>query len=202
MDLHETAALTTRDGCKLTVRRLTANDAKALQQFDADLSAESHRKFLPHGYDDESVAKVLARSESGDDFTLGAFDGDRIVGYFFLWYMDKAVPLLGIGMLDAYQHRGLGRQMMQLLMQHGRDTGRDGIELTTMLDNDNAFALYQKVGFVYQGNVENVAGDGKVQVERHLFYAIKPGAQAPTGAHGPPHLGGVQGRGEVRRMGN
>ena len=67
-----------------------------------------------------------------------------------------------------------------------RDSRRDGIELTTVLDNNRAFALYQKVGFKYVGDVENVQGEGQVVIERAMFYAINPDAK-PTGEpHRPP----------------
>jgi ribosomal-protein-alanine N-acetyltransferase len=178
--------ITTRDNVDLLVRRLTMADAAGLQAFNAALAPDSRRKFLPHAYDDATVAKALARSESGDDFLLGAFDGDRQVAYFFLWHAASRVPLLGIGMLDEFQRRGLGRQMMQLLIDHATATGRDGIELTTMMDNHNAFALYESCGFEYYADVDNQTGDGTIVVERAMFYRIKPGATPMTGAHAPP----------------
>ncbi len=132
------------------------------------------------------MTKALSRSEAGDDLLLGAFDGERMAAYFFLWYFAQRVPLLGIGMLDDYQGRGLGRQMMQLLIDAAKANGNEGIELTTMLDNRNAFALYQQVGFAYYGDVENIDGDGRVVVERGMFYEIKPGAERYDGKHAPP----------------
>ena len=171
---------------QLPVRSLTGADAFALQKFNAELSDESRRKFLPHAYDDATVAKILARSDSRDDLVLAAFDDGRIVAYFFLWHFRERVPVLGIGMLDAYQGKGLGRKIMLLLIDEAMKADRDGIELTTMLDNDVAFALYQKVGFRYLGNVDNIQGDGKHVIERALFYPIKPGAKPMEGAHKPP----------------
>ncbi|MCF7853875.1 MAG: GNAT family N-acetyltransferase [Candidatus Pacebacteria bacterium] len=186
MDINETCTIKTRDGADLSVRRLMNGDVAALQAFNAALSPEARRKFLPHAYDDATVAKVLARSENGDDYTLGLFDGGRLAGYFFLWRIRERVPLLGIGLLDEFHHRGLGRQMMQLLIDYAVAQGRDGIELTTMQDNDNAFALYEKCGFRYYDDVENRTGDGTIVVERAMFYAIKPGAQPMEGPHAPP----------------
>ena len=170
----------------IQVRALASADAAALRRFNEELSAESRRRFLPHGYDEATVAKVLARSERGDDLVYGGFDAERMAAYFFLWNFRDRVPLLGIGMLDAYQGRGLGRQIMGILIDQARLSGRDGIELTTMLDNDAAFSLYQKVGFRYLGDVENVQGDGRVVIERAMFHPIKPGARPMDGPHKPP----------------
>lgn len=186
MELNASCTITTRDGVELRVRRLTGCDGAALQAFNEALSPESRRRFLPHAYDDDTVARVLARSEHGDDYLLGVFDDERVVGYFFLWRVHARVPLLGIGILDAFQHCGLGRQMMQLLIDHAVAEGCEGIELTTMRDNHNAFTLYQKCGFRYLGDVDNRTGDGTIVVERAMFYAIKPGASPMEGAHAPP----------------
>jgi len=186
MELSASCTITTRDGIVLPVRRLIVSDAASLQAFNAALSPDTRRKFGPHAYDDATVAKVLMRSENGDDYVLGAFDGGQLACYFFLWFIRKRIPLLGIGMLDAFQHRGLGRQVMLLLIDHAVAEGCDGIKLTTMQDNHHAFALYRKLGFEYYGDVENQIGDGTRIVERGLFYRIKPGAQPTVGGHAPP----------------
>jgi len=179
-------SLTTRDGQILTVRRLTPDDAAKLQQFNDDLSDTTRGKFLPHAYDDPTVAQALARNAADQDLLLGLFDGGRMVGYFFLWYFDRPTPLLGIGLLDAFQGSGLGKSMMQVLIDAARATDREGVELTTLPENDRAFALYQAVGFTYRGDVENVVGDGSVVTERAMFYEIKPGARGFEGEHAPP----------------
>jgi ribosomal protein S18 acetylase RimI-like enzyme len=175
-----------RDGRELPVRRLTTGDAAALARFNDDLSDASRRLFLPHRYDGATLAKILARAEAGDDLTLGVFDAERIAGYFFLWYFRQRVPLLGIGLLDAYHGPGLGRQILTLLHGEARPAGRDGVELTTMPDNARAFALYQSVGFRYLRDVENIQGEGETVIERAMFYEIKPGARPMDGPHRPP----------------
>jgi ribosomal protein S18 acetylase RimI-like enzyme len=186
METSTNCTITTRDGIDLLVRRLVATDATSLQAFNSALSPDSLRKFQPHAYDDATVAKAMTRSEKGDDYILGALDGDLLVGYFFLWRIRDRVPLLGIGILDEFQHRGLGHQMMRLLIDYAVSEGRDGIELTTTLDNHKAFALYQKYGFKYHADVDNRLGDGTIVVERAMFYTIKPGAKPMSGEHAPP----------------
>jgi len=186
MDLARTVPFETRDGTRLTARRLTRGDRAALQRFYAELSPQSRRWFAAHATDDDTVDKALARSESGDDLTLGLFDGERMVGYFFLWRCREPVPLLGIGLADDYQRRGLGRPLMRFLMDRAEADGADGIELTTMRDNDRAYALYEKMGFRHYKDVDNLQGTGEVVVERAMFYPIKPGAEPVDMPHAPP----------------
>jgi len=186
MDFDSTLELATTDNQPLTVRRLGRGDASALQCFNQELSFDSRRKFLPHAYDDDTVERALTRAERGDDYVLGLWNGDRLIGYFFLWYARERVPLLGVGILDEFQHRGLGRQLLSLLIDEAKATDRDGIELTTMQDNDNAYALYRRMGFEYLGDVDNRTGDGTIVVERAMFYRIKEGAAPMAKAHEPP----------------
>lgn len=186
LDLNQPMEITARDGHKLVARRLTRDDAAALVAFNDSLSPVSQRRFLPHAYDPDTLKRALQRSEALDDLILGLFDGENLVGYFFLWYFQDRVPLLGIGLRDAYQARGLGTPMMNLLLRAARETGKEGVELTTMQDNDRAYALYEKCGFKYYGDVENLTGDGTVFVERAMFYEIEPGAKPMDKPHGPP----------------
>ena len=186
MELTQTRHMLTRDGKRLLVRRLRMGDLRALQHFNDSLSEQSERWFRAHPYDDATVAKVLARSETGEDLTLGVFDGNRLVGYFFLWYFRERTPLLGVGLVDDYQRCGLGRQMLELLIAAGKAAGKQGIELTTMQDNDRAFSLYQKAGFRYHKDVENLQGDGSIVIERAMFYGIEPGALPLAAEHRPP----------------
>ena len=183
---NEQRTLTTRDGLVLACRRLQHRDAAALRRFNDELSPPSRRWFLPHPYDPQTLRRALERSVNGEDLLLGLFDGQRLVGYFFLWYATHRVPLLGIGLLDAYQGRGLGRPMMRLLIEEARSLGAEAIELTTMMDNDRAYALYEKVGFEHIGDVENLQGNGEWVVERAMIYRLVPGAQPMSEPHQPP----------------
>ena len=98
MKLNEVVELVTRQGETLQARRLRPADRQALRRFGESLSPTTTGVFLPHHYDDATLEPILRRSEAGDDLTLGVFRGSRIVGYFFLWYLDQAFPLLGIGL--------------------------------------------------------------------------------------------------------
>lgn len=186
MKTSETVELATRDGIAFGARRLVAGDAPALERFYAELSPRSRAAFLAHGLDDDTLRKALCRSQAGDDLVLGLFEGERMVGYFFLWYFRTRVPLLGVGLLDENHGRGLGRAMLELLIGQATANGCNGIELTTQMDNARAFSLYQTVGFRYHRDVETVQGDGTVEVERAMFYAIQPGAQPADTPHAPP----------------
>ena len=175
-----------RSGEELSVERLGMEHRLALQQFNGSLSEETRSVFLPHAYDDETVTKYAERSFADEDRAYVLLSENDIVGYFFLWEFQSPVPLLGIGLADAYQGQGLGKQMMKTLIEDARSTGRDGIELTTVPENERAFQLYEKSGFQYLDDVKNIAGDGRVVRERRMFLPLKKGASAPAREFKPP----------------
>ncbi len=178
--------LTTKDGRTVIARRLQEGDREKLQQFDRDLSDETRFLFPPHAYDDETVDAYIRRNARGDDIIYVAEYEGKIVAYFFLWYASRPTCLLGIGIADAFQGVGLGRQLMEILIESGREAGCEAIELTTAPENARAFALYQQCGFESLGDVENQMGEGKVRIERCMFLPLKPGATPMEEPHAPP----------------
>lgn len=186
MKLNSVVFIDSRDGKRYSARRLVLGDKNNLQQFGKSLSKESTATFLPHTYDDETVDAYLHRSEKEKDLTIGLFEDDKMIAYFFLWYFDKPIPLLGMGILDAYQGKGLGKKMIQLLIKTAREKGCDGIELTTLPDNHRAYALYESVGFRHYADVNNLVGDGRVVTERAMFLQFNPDAVPSVELHKPP----------------
>jgi len=183
-DIRET--LTLADGETLIVRRLQAGDGPRLQAFNAGLSAQSLEFFLPHAYDDATVARMIARAASGMDLTYLVLSGDEAVAYFFLWEAQEPVPILGIGITDRYQDRKLGRELMRILIEDARASGRDGIDLTTMQHNDRAYNLYLRMGFQYIEIVDNYDGNGRLVRERWMFLPLKDGVKPVAREHKPP----------------
>lgn len=183
---HDTIRqLKTRDGRRMRVTRLQPGDEADLRAFNNSLSDDSKHLFTPHGYNDETLAKVTARSQTGDDAVFAVWDGEAIVGYYFLWNARARVPLLGIGFTDCMQGQGLGRQAMEHLIAEAKASKREGIELTTDLSNDRAYALYESLGFEYLRDVNNLVGDGTTRTERAMFLPLKDGAEPMAEPHAP-----------------
>lgn len=176
----------TKDGKELIVSSLTSEYKDALKEFNTRLSKKTRDHFLPHSYKEPTLTEYCKRAEKGQDAAYLLWDTDKVVGYFFLWKMDIPTPILGIGLADEYQGRGLGKKLMNILINRAKDEDRQGIELTTVLDNDAAYQLYLSCGFEYLGDVENQAGDGRIVKERHMFLPLKEGAVSRSDEHGPP----------------
>lgn len=174
------------DGRKVYIERARQAHGPAIKRFFESLGPVSAYRFQAHPYTDDVIQRRMERSESFDDLVYVAMSGDTAAAYFFMWNIDKSVPLLGIGIADEWQDCKLGQKLMAILIQDARNLDKDGIELTTRLDNDRAFHVYQKLGFQYYGNVENRTADGEIVIERGMFLPLKEGVVRPETKHECP----------------
>jgi putative acetyltransferase len=98
---------------------------------------------------------------------LVALEGDRIVASAGLHHQHNSlrrshVRMLGIGIAQEWQGRGVGRLLIARLLDWADNwAGVLRVELTVHADNDRAIALYRSLGFVEEG--------------RHRAYAMKNG---------------------------
>lgn len=173
-------ALPTRDGTRVPLHPLAPEWMDGLVRFNARLSAATRSMFWPHAYDLPTVRRFVERHRAGLDRSYVLVAEGDVVGYFFLWEFDQPVPLLGLGLADAWQGRGLGAAMLQHLLADARAAQRQGVELTSVTTNERAHRLYRRAGFVPLGLVENVAGDGRVVSEHRMFLPLAPGARPPA----------------------
>ena len=174
------------DGRTLLVRPIGAGDGPRLQAFNEALSEKTRGLFLPHGYDEATLARVISRAEADEDRAYLALAGDTVAGYFFLWEFREPVPVLGIGIADDFQGKGLGATFMEILIDDAKAAGRAGIELTTVPGNARAFALYEKMGFSHIRDADNIAGDGRVVREHVMFLPLQDGVRPPERDFKPP----------------
>lgn len=63
----------------------------------------------------------------------------------------KHIGTLGMGLLPAFRHRGIGTQLLSAAIATAWSRGLQRIELTVREDNTNAKALYERLGFRDEG---------------------------------------------------
>jgi ribosomal protein S18 acetylase RimI-like enzyme len=109
--------------------------------------------------------RAMFDRDSGNRYSaLKFFDGDnaahrfmavkdgRMVGYVFLWDMDKSVPWLGIAVAEDWKGRHLGRLLMEHAHQYAKANGKGGVLLTTAHANVRGQGLYERMGYERLGN--------------------------------------------------
>ena len=140
---------------KIILRRIQPGDESALVAFYNDLSEASRRTFRPFGIttqlaDCEAVIQEN-RPEAGKKFDLVAVRGTRIVGWSFLWDLKSEEPEFGLGIADEVQGKGLGSALMDRVKKAARERGLRKVILTVVKDNEVAWRMYEKRGFVRYG---------------------------------------------------
>ena len=139
----------------IQIRRLCAGDAPALVDFYNGLSASSIRTFRP--LDIKATLPVCEaivcnnQPDSATKYDLVAVADGRIVGWSFIWDWTGAEPMFGLSVADAYHGQGVGSALMDSVMRAAREQGLARVYLTVVRDNDKAWQMYQRRGFVKYG---------------------------------------------------
>ena len=143
----------------MLIRRLEANDAEAYRAVmleaygaypQAFTSSVAERARLPLSWGENRIQSPL-------DPVLGAFEGHTLAGIVGLAFepREKArhkVTLFGMYVTEAYQRKGLGRQLVEAALAEARRHPRlKVIQLTVTAGNHAAIALYQRCGFAQYG---------------------------------------------------
>jgi ribosomal-protein-alanine N-acetyltransferase len=88
-------------------------------------------------------------AECGD--VLRGFGNKLVVGYAGLWFDGDVAQVMTIGTARAYQHRGVGRQLLQALVDRSVTLRASALFLEVATDNAKAIALYEQFGFEQVG---------------------------------------------------
>ena len=88
-----------------------------------------------------------------------ALDDKTIIGWADI-FPDKFPSMthsgsLGIGLLSEYRGQGIGKLLLMACINKAQKNGISRIALQVRADNENAIALYKKVGFETEGVMRN-----------------------------------------------
>lgn len=130
----------------LLIRPFESGDRKRVEDFFAQMGGES-RAFFNRGSGNERNALGFFEGMDRDVLRWMALDRERMVGYVFLWDLNKGVPWLGIAVSEDYKGRRLGQQLMDTAHQYARSMGKGGVLLTTHVANLRGQGLYERCGY-------------------------------------------------------
>ena len=85
--------------------------------------------------------------------------GDKIVGWCDIASFNRPAfahsGVLRMGIVRDYRGIGLGKKLMQIVLDKGREMGLTRVELDVREDNETAIEMYKKFGFVVEGVKRN-----------------------------------------------
>jgi len=149
----------------LRVRPIRPSDASALQAGFEQLS-ESSRYLRFHGgmrRIPESLVRYLTQVDGVDHVALVAFeetpDGASqglAVGRFVRNKIAPTTAEIAVTVIDAYQGRGVARQLLAALADAARARGIDTFTMSVLSGNGRARRLLRSVGAIGQGSAGDV----------------------------------------------
>jgi ribosomal protein S18 acetylase RimI-like enzyme len=93
------------------------------------------------------LREICARRAVAFDLSIGAFDGDRLVGFTLNGFDGQTAYDSGTGVVPSHRREGLARTMMERIMPLLRDAGARRYLLEVVETNVRAAALYDSLGF-------------------------------------------------------
>jgi RimJ/RimL family protein N-acetyltransferase len=169
-----------KNGRVVYTRSVRSTDAPLFMTFINGLSAQS-RDFM-HGWAIQCAPEnakgwtetLAAKADSEDHFALVALANDkaeeRIVGYCWIDGVTTGrclgdLPGLGIGIVDAYHGRGLGRELMRRVLATARERLHLArVRLGVFTDNPRAIHTYEAVGFRQDPDMPSKDFGGRTEV--------------------------------------
>ncbi len=95
-----------------TVRILNSNDTQLVKQLMENQNPERLKYFRPHGFDEASIRKALKNRAL---ITMGVFEGNRLVGYFFLRCFWNKKCFVGRLVDQNFEGKGIGKLMNKIM---------------------------------------------------------------------------------------
>jgi RimJ/RimL family protein N-acetyltransferase len=170
-DVSLPQTLTLRDGSQVILRRLGESDAEQICiLFPKSHTESDFLNFMPGEFDwtparerefirehEHQAHSILLCAERGSE--LVALAGARQAPY--RRYAHQAE--IGITVFKSNWGLGLGRLMMQYLVDWSRVEGLRKLALRVFQDNHRAISLYQSLGFVEEGRLREdvLRADGR-----------------------------------------
>ena len=133
---------------RVRIRAAAPRDAPRLQEIEL-LAGEQFRQTAYSAvadHDPFSVAALAAYERAGRSWVAVDSD-DQPVGYVVVDVVDGDAHIEQVSVLPHDQGQGVGRALMDVVEQWGRETGRPAITLTTFIDVPWNAPLYLHLGF-------------------------------------------------------
>jgi [ribosomal protein S18]-alanine N-acetyltransferase len=124
----------------IDIRRLSIGDLNEIEEIE--------QRAYRTPWSRSMFASELAK---GTSICLGAFDGDKLVGYIVNSRYVDAWHIMNVAVDPDYQRRGIATRLLERLFElTGDDDGR-GYTLEVRVSNRDAIRLYEKLGFERHG---------------------------------------------------
>ena len=123
-------------------------DIRPLQLRDLSAIEEIERSSYPTPWSRSMFAGELAKPSS---ICLGAFEGERLVGYLIVSRYVDAWHVMNVAVALNHRRRGVASELLGALFERTREDRRRGYTLEVRVSNAGAITLYERLGFERRG---------------------------------------------------
>jgi ribosomal-protein-alanine N-acetyltransferase len=125
-----------------------AIEIRPLSLADLETIEEIEQRAYRTPWSRSMFAAELAKPAS---ICLGAFEGDRLIGYIINSRYVDAWHVMNVAIDPPHRRRGIASRLLERLFELTREDGRRGYTLEVRISNDAAIDLYEKLGFERRG---------------------------------------------------
>ncbi|MFC4158765.1 ribosomal protein S18-alanine N-acetyltransferase [Chitinimonas lacunae] len=123
----------------IAIRPLTRHDLASVAAIEAAVQASPWK--------DSQFATSL------DDGHRGwvAVEGEEVLGFAIVMQVLDEASLLNLGVAAAHQRRGIGRRLVEFVIEDATENGAAVMQLEVRISNQAAKSLYRRLGFIEVG---------------------------------------------------
>ncbi|MCI9081612.1 MAG: ribosomal protein S18-alanine N-acetyltransferase [Lachnospiraceae bacterium] len=110
---------------------------------DIPFAAAIERAVFSRPWSEEAFAQSMGQ----DTIFIVALKGDAIVGYCGLYCSFGEGEITNVAVIPTEHNQGIGRAMMEYLLNQAQERGITRIVLEVRISNKNAIHLYSSLGF-------------------------------------------------------
>ncbi|MFC8734374.1 ribosomal protein S18-alanine N-acetyltransferase [Luteimicrobium sp. NPDC057192] len=130
------------------IRPLRAADLRRVVQLEIELFGRGAWSYAMFAQELAALGRWYVAAEP---VRIDAAGSHELVGYAGLWFDGDVTQVMTIGVDPAFQHHGIGSQLLEALIARSRELRAEAVLLEVRVDNEPALNLYAKYGFEQLG---------------------------------------------------
>ena len=146
----------------MKIRELQIEDSKKFLELTKITDAETPFLYFEENERnttlDQQIKNIKSGIEKGYISLISEID-NKLVGYVIGFTFEvkrrKHCMSIAIAMLQNYSSKGIGTELLKELIKRGKNKGITRFELDVSVKNKIAINLYEKMGFVIEGERKN-----------------------------------------------
>ena len=113
---------------------------------DLDEVTEIEKELFTNPWSRESFMTQLLKS---DNCKLFVYDEDGVIkGVCGFWQIYERADIITIGVRKAYQHQGIGKALMEAMIEEAKELNCEVMSLEVRVSNEIAIHMYESYGFI------------------------------------------------------